>query len=208
MSTHETPTLSAELREKTGSRYARRLRDEGRIPANVYGHGEANSAVHLDAHTFEALIQQSAHLINIEVGGKTEPCLIKDVQWDHLGRHVVHIDLTRVDLKEKVEVEVELEFVGEPKAAAEPGAVVNHELTSLTVACRADAIPDSIKVYTEELTADVPILVGGLLMPDGVAPVNDADQIVAAIAYVKQAEETEGSEDGAEPEVIGAKDDE
>ncbi|MEM6392710.1 MAG: 50S ribosomal protein L25 [Planctomycetota bacterium] len=212
MSTHETPTLTAEARTKTGSRYARRLRDEGKLPAVVYGHGEGPASLTINAKTFGELLDTSAQLINLEIDGKAEPCLIRDVQYDHLHRYPVHADFTRVNLSENVTVEVELVTHGDPEALKEAGAVLNQEITALEVSCRADAIPDEIRVDISSLTGDSPITVGDITLPDGVTTDLDADQPVATIAIVKAAPEpdTEEADADAEPEVIekGKADDE
>ncbi|MEM6551541.1 MAG: 50S ribosomal protein L25 [Planctomycetota bacterium] len=203
MSATETPTLSAEARAKTGSRYARRLRDEGKLPAVVYGHGEGPVSLTLDAKTFGELLDTHAHLINLDIDGKAEPCLIRDVQFDHLHRYPVHADFTRVNLSEKVSVDVELVFSGEPEALKQAGSVLNQEMTALTVLCRADAIPDEIRVDISELTADHALTVSQIALPDGVSTEVDGDQAVATIAQVKAAPEPDTEDAGdAEPEVI------
>ena len=105
------PTLETTARDKTGSRYSARLREAGQIPAVVYGHKQDPVHVAVDAQVITGLLHENTQLVNAQVAGKTEPCLIKDIQWDYLGDHIIHVDLARVDLSEEVEVEVVDAFV-------------------------------------------------------------------------------------------------
>ena len=212
MSNHPTPSLSAESREKTGSRYSRRLRDAGKLPAVIYGHGQDPVSVTLDAKAADDVLHEGAHLVNVEYNGATESCLIRDAQYDYLGKHLIHIDLTRVDLSEEVELEIELVFAGEPEALKEDGAYVNHELNALSIRCRADQIPDEIRVDVSGLTTEQPMTVADLTLPDGVTASAEPDQVVAAIGFVAEqpeADEITAEATGAEPEIIekGKKDD-
>lgn len=206
---NEIPQLSAQPREKTGSRYARRLRDEGRLPGVVYGHGEGAVSISLDEHAVEVALHSGSQLFNLEVGGNVQACLVKDVQYDHLGKLPVHLDLARVDLSEEVEVEVYFDFTHAPEDYLEDieGAVINHEMNELTVKCRADSIPENIEVDQSSLTLDTPITVADLQLPEGVKTDEDPERVVASVTIVAAAPEPEededGGDEGAEPEVIG-----
>lgn len=202
MTTQEIPKLEVQVRERLGSRYAARLRSEGKLPAVIYGHKQDPQPVVVDYRAFTDIINHSAHLIEVSLDGKAEPCLIKDVQWDHLGVKLVHIDLERVNLDEQVQVEVELELVGEPKALQEAGNVLDQSLTSVEVACRADAIPEIIKHDISDLQAGEAVTVGDLKLPAGVQAVPEADVVVAHIQIMQEQPEEEVAE-GDEPEVIG-----
>ncbi len=206
MSTKQMQRLTTEPRQRIGTRYARRLREGGRLPAVIYGHGQDNLSLTVDAEQFMEILHSHAHLVEVDVAGKIEPCLIKDVQWNYLGSEVLHIDLTRVDLTEEVEVEVALELIGEPKALQQAGAVLDHPLTELTILCRADSIPEKITVDIENLELGDTITVADLTLPPGVKAVTDEEQLVAQISEVEEAVEEPVAAEGAaaaEPEVIG-----
>ncbi len=198
------PTIQADVREKLGTRFTQRLRAAGKLPAVVYGHGEDPVHVVFDTKLFNEAVHTGSHLYEISVGGKTQHCLLKSVQWDHLSRHIIHADLTRVDLSETVTAEVRLEWVGEPKAAQVTGQSLDHPINEVTVECRADQIPDAIQVDIANLEADAPMQVSDLTAPAGVKIVSDPEGIVANIIAIKAVEEPtdgEASTDG-EPEVI------
>jgi len=194
------PALDAENREKLGSRYTRRLREAGKIPAVVYGHGEEPAHIVFDAKLFNEAVHSGSHVLDVTVNGKTEHCLLKSVQWDYLGRSIIHVDLTRVDLSEKVESVVDIELAGDPKAAHAGGAGLEHPIVQVTILCAASKIPDKLVVDISKLTLETPIHVSDLVLPEGAEMISDGNGVVAHIVMSKVVEEEET--DGAEPEVI------
>lgn len=201
----QTPTLPAESRDKVGSRYSHRLREAGRVPAVLYGHGEQPSHLHLDRHELTKLVHHGAHLLELTLAGKSESCLIKSIQYDHLGDEIVHLDLTRVDLTEDVELEIELQLEGEPKALEAEGAILSHPVQSLNIKCRANVIPENIVLRIDDLTTDRPITVADVTPPPGVTLLDDPETVLASITIVQEMPEEEEPEaaEGEEPEVIG-----
>lgn len=209
MATTEIPTLDVTRRGKIGTRYAKREREQGLIPAVIYGHKLDPVHVTLHGKTFTELLHHEVHIIDVKLDGKSEHTLIKAVQWDTFGREIVHIDLERVDLSETVEVEVELLLIGEPKALKEAGTVLDHPTTMVTISCRADAIPSHLEHDITDLPAGEPLTVADLTPPAGIKIVMPADQLICQIAGVKVSESVSdaidsGAEDSAttEPQVI------
>lgn len=204
MATRQIPKVQGQRRERTGSRYARRLRAAGQLPAVVYGHKQAVEPVAIDYRQFSDLVSEHHHLLELEFDARTEPCLIKEVQWNHLGTQIVHVDLTRVNMSEEVELNVEVTLVGEPTALQEEGAILNHPETSITIACRADQIPESLSHDISELQVGESVTVADLKLPDGVRAVTDPETMLAQIQVVQEEpEEEEVAAEGEEPEVIG-----
>jgi len=209
---HDTPTLDVATRERTGSRYAKRLREAGRLPAVIYGHG--GDPVHVSADAAEAIghLQDGAHVMDVRVdGGNSETCLVKELQFGHLGDELVHFDLARVDLNQIVTVNVPVNLFGEAKGAKETGAMLVVVRSEIEVRCKVSAIPSEIKADITELTEALTI--GELDLPAGVEPILDPEKHIAHIAYKAEETEAEGEAtdvdaDGAEPEVITEKSDE
>lgn len=206
MAKKEIPKVPVQNRERLGSRYSARLRKGGRLPAVIYGHGQETLSVSIDNGQFVDLIESHTRLIEVQVDSKSEPCLVKEVQWDHLGSTIVHVDLARVDLTERISVEVEIELTGEAIGLEESGAILEQPLTSIEVECLATEIPDSIKVDVSNLKVDEAITVGDIKLPEGVTTDADADTIVAAISIVEEEAAPEAPAEATEqPEVIGKK---
>ncbi len=205
---HETPKIEAERREKVGSVYAQRLRKAGRLPAVIYGHKQDPVAVSVDEKEILAHLNHGTHVLDIAVKGSgSETVLVKDLQFGYLGDNVLHVDFARVDLEEEVTVLVNLAFVGSSLAAAQAGAILSHDITSLEVICRVNAIPEEIPVDLTLMGEGTLITVGDIELPTGVRAAVTPDTAVTHISFVKQEEEAVGEEAevapaGDEPEVI------
>ena len=115
--------LKAQVRQHTGSKDAAKLRSSGRIPAVVYGHKQKALAVSLDANDFTVRLLHGHRLLDVELDGSNEKLLVKDIQYDHFGKEVIHADLMRVDLTETVTVTVPIELKGVAKGTHEGGIV-------------------------------------------------------------------------------------
>jgi large subunit ribosomal protein L25 len=204
----ETATLPAVRRTHLGTKYTRRLRAKGQIPAIVYGHGEDPVAVAMDAHEIDKALTHHCRVLALHLDGATSQCLIKSVQYDHLDTTPIHLDLVRVNLDERVQVTVPIELRGTPKGAAE-GGVVTQLLNSIDVECVVTAIPEDFRPSIAHLGLDEFLLVKDLEFPAGMTPLANPDEKIATcrlpVETVEEAagEEVEAAEGGAEPEVIG-----
>lgn len=208
----ETPTIQATVRDKTGTKYAKRLRRDGQLPAVVYGHKEDPVHVAIPHDDFIGHFHHGVHLLQVEADGKGQTCLIKDVQYDYLGTTVVHVDLTRVDLNEEIEVSVPIELKGEEKSpgAKTAGSILEQPFTDLTVICKANAIPENILVDVSAMEVGDTVTVEDLTLPAGVRTEQNPSDLIVSISIVKEEEEEteEATADGTEPEVLSEKKDE
>jgi large subunit ribosomal protein L25 len=199
--------MTAEKRAPAGSRAAGRLRRKGLVPGVVYGHGEDPVSIAIDQHDLALHLQHGAHLLSLALDGKELQLLVKDVQYDHFGDRVLHIDLIRVDLDERVTVSVPLEFYGEPVGVTEEEGVLLTPMGEIEVECSVANIPDGIRVDVRQLGMNDSISVGDLKLPEGVDAVTPHDQAVATVTPPREEEEepeaAEEAEGEAEPEVIG-----
>lgn len=201
----DTPTIAAQMRDRTGTRYARRLRNTGRLPAVIYGHRTDPIHVSLDEKEILTHLRHGSHVLKVDVeGAKTETCLVKDLQFGYLGDDVVHIDFARVNLDEEVTVNVHLDFRGEPEMAGKTGAIVKHAMTELEVVCKVSEIPEEIRV--DQSSMETVLTVGDIELPPNLRTEVDPNTPVVTISFVQSeeavGEEAEVSEGGTEPEVI------
>lgn len=197
--------LKAQTRESRGSRVARRLRGEGQVPGVLYGHGQEVVKLALGGEEVLHVLTSGHQLVAIEFDGKTERALVKAAQFDTWGKELLHVDFTRVALDELVHVTVEIIAHGSPKGAL-VGGVLEQPLRRLEIACRADDIPDNIRVEVAHLDLNDRISVKDLQLPAGVKPTADPDAIVFLVQETREeviapAAPTEAG--AAEPEVIG-----
>lgn len=204
-------TIAVEARDPaknkgTGSRVSRKLRAQGKIPAIVYGHKQAPQPITIGRDEVWQMIKKSTHLAQLQIGGgPTEMVLVRDIQWDHLGKEIIHLDFARVSADETISTEVKLELHGTAPGVSE-GGVLDLLVHSLAVHCRATAIPDVIRVEVGDLHLDQAIHVRDLKLPEGVTTDVDPDLTIAHVTTPRQnVEPTAAGATSAEPEVIGRK---
>jgi large subunit ribosomal protein L25 len=198
----QTANITAKVRPELGSRKNKRLRDAGFVPGVIYGHKEAVVPVTLPKKELVGHLNKGAHLFALSVDGNNENVLVKDVQYDHLGIDVLHVDFARVDLNERVEVTVPLVLKGEPKGEAE-GGVLQQNIADLEIECLVTQIPNEIRYNVSDMGLDAVLHIKDLPLPDGVRALQDPDLIVAAVREVVEEAPAEAAEGAAEPEVIG-----
>jgi large subunit ribosomal protein L25 len=195
--------LKAEVREHTGSKDAARVRKQGRIPAIVYGHKKEAVAVSLDTHNLVEGLHHGRRLMDVQIGRKREKVLVKDLQYDHLGKDIIHVDLMRVDVKEMVKVAVPIELKGTAKGT-HSGGIIEEHANSLEVECKVTDIPESIIVSVKEVDVGDSLHAGDIEVPEGVKLVSDPSTVLVTCGLVAAAKTTEELEEEAPvaPEVI------
>jgi len=197
--------INIKPRAELGSRANKRLRDSGFVPGVIYGHKEAVVPVTLPKKEVENHLNHGAHLFDLALDGKSEKVLVKEVQYDHLGISVIHVDFARVSLDERVEVTVPIELKGEPKNDGDTPGVVTQVINELEIECLVTEIPHSIIVNIADMKLDDQIAVSDLKLPPGTTTKIDADAVVVTFKEVKEEETAPAEGETAEPEVIGRK---
>lgn len=202
--------LEAEVREQTGTKAATRLRQDGRLPATVYGHKQAAESVSLDAHQFERAVHHGHRVFDVEFAGNAGTLMVKDVQYDYLGRDIIHVDLMRVDISETVRVTVAIELKGIAKGQHEGGMIEEHA-DALEVECVVTNIPESLAVSLKDLSVGEALYASDVELPDGVTLISSPETLLVtcpmkAAAVSEEDEEgvegQEGEEESTSPEVI------
>jgi large subunit ribosomal protein L25 len=202
----QSASINVKSRSELGSRANKRLRDSGMIPGVIYGHKEAVVPITLPRKEVVNHLSHGAHVFDLAIDGKSEKVLVKEVQYDHLGAEVMHVDFARVSLDEKVEVTVPLELKGEPKGEKD-GGVLQQVVNELHIECLVTDIPDRIIHNVSEMALDDVLHIKELKLPSGVRALHDEDLVVAQVKEIKEEEAAPGAvvEGEAEPEVIGKK---
>lgn len=197
--------IAAEPRSALGSRANKRLRDTGKVPGVVYGHKEAVVPVSLPKKELVTHLDKGAHVFDLSLDGKAEKVLVKEVQYDHLGIEVIHVDFARVSLDEKVELTVPLELKGTPAGEAD-GGVLQQIVAELEIECLVTDIPSIIIHNVSEMKLDDVLHIKELKLPPGVKALQDEDLVVAQVKTIEEEVAAPSAEEGAaEPELIGRK---
>ncbi len=197
--------LAVQSRNTQGKHFNRRLRLSGKIPGVLYGHGLESVSLAVEADDLSAAIRHGSRLVSL-TGAVSESAFIRELQWDTWGKHIVHVDFTRISEFEIVEVRVPIELRGEAPGVRE-GGVVSQLIHEVEIACPAAVIPEKLAVNINHLALEQEILLNALELPQG-AKVLAADlEAVVVHCHIPVEMPEEGAAEAVpgEPEIIGAK---
>ena len=204
--------LNVEPREERGKSAVRKMRARGRIPAVVYGHGEATRMLSVDAHELDQLFSRvhwENTIIELKIKGERSPVrtLVREVQSHAYKPHIVHVDFQQIHAGERVHVSVPIRLIGNPPGV-KAGGVLTQPESDLEIRCLPDSIPSFIEVDISGLEIGDSIHLRDITLPDGVEAEIDADRTICSVAPptvtpVEEAPEAAAEPtEGAEPEVI------
>jgi large subunit ribosomal protein L25 len=189
--------LNVELREKTGKGNCRQLRIAGRIPAVVYGKGMESVAVSVGQRDLsEAIAGEGGrnHILTLNCEGPLngQTVIVADLLRDSLKGTPRHVDLHKINLADKVKVNVKLILVG-TAAGAKAGGMVDFAMHQVEVECLPVHIPEHINVDITELTIGHSIHVGDIVAPVGAVILSDPKASVVSILGKKGGAEVEAA---------------
>lgn len=193
--------LKASVGRELGTSSSRRLRREGMIPAVVYGLGIDPTPIALDyAEARIALTGEAGTnaLLNLDIGGEQQLCLVKDLQHHLVRDEVTHIDFVRVDPNADIETEVPIVLTGDARAVTQVSGMVDQALFSVLIATKPTSIPNEIEVDVSEMEVGDSIRVADLVLPEGVRPASDPDAAVATALVTRSTLESMREEEAAE----------
>jgi large subunit ribosomal protein L25 len=208
--------VKAQLRTDTGKGASRRLRHAGHIPAIVYGGDAEPKSIQLE-HEKTWLASQNewfySAIIDLEVDGKSERALLRDMQRHPFKQLILHLDFQRVTAGQAIRVSVPLHFLNEDKSPAGKAAdvVVTHELNEVQISCLPRNLPEFIEIDLAQLSLGETIHLSEITLPTGVeipelklGKEHDVAVVVARQGRV-EIEETEAAGEEASAEVPAAK---
>ncbi|HKD81987.1 MAG TPA: 50S ribosomal protein L25 [Candidatus Angelobacter sp.] len=195
-----------------GKNEARRLRASGRVPAVVYGAKKNTLVVSVDPKQITRILSsESGHntIFDLQAGGEKTKAMIVDWQFDPLKGKLLHIDLKRIAMDEKIRVMVPIHLVGEAAGVKQQGGILDQVLREVEIECLPGDIPSHIDVDVSELVFGAVTRVKDLPHGGKLEFITDEDQAVAHITSVKEevAPTPEAAAEAAaaapaEPEVI------
>lgn len=202
-------SLNAQSRTGSGKGSARKLRASGRIPVVVYGHGDKNQTLSVDALELEKLLARISvenTLIEVAVeGGGTTRALIREVQMHPFKPEVLHVDLLQVHADERIHLKIPVRLTGTPDGVRNGGGVMDQVLYDLDVECLPGDIPDALEFDVTDLGVGESGRVRDVHVPAGVTILNDGElPVVSVLAPTVPSLEVEGApvETGTQPELV------
>lgn len=205
----EISKLTLMVRDKVGTNAARRLRKEGRVPANVYGQGKPTTSLSVDRRELNDTLGSNAQFMELDVGGEKETALIRDLQYDTYGLQVLHIEFERANIDVPLVISVPLVLRGRAKGVGE-GGIMERIMDHVQMKVAPRYMPETIEVNVTAMDVGDSILIGSITIPESAELVDEPEKPICTIhapqaeeeEEVVDAEETEGDD---EPEVLGGK---
>lgn len=182
----ESTTLKAEARTKSSKGVVRSLRLEGRVPAVIYGDKKTPELISVNYKDVNALYQTgtfTSHLLDIEIDGRKERVIPRDVQREVVRDFIIHVDFLRLGKNAKITVDVPVHFVNhEASPGLKAGGVLNIVRHEIELACPAESIPEAIEIDLTGVEMGSSIHISSVKLPTGVKPTIDRDFTVATVA--------------------------
>ena len=203
----ESFVLNAEARNDLGKGASRRLRREGKVPAILYGTGKEPTSLAVDHNELLHKLSNEAffsHILTVKLGGKEESAIIKDLQRHPAKPVILHMDLQRVSMSEKIRVHVPMHFINEDKSpGVREGGLVTHNLIEVEISCLPKNLPEFLEVDLSNLNLDGIVHLSDIKLPSGVEIVELShgeghDQPVASIHMPRAAKESAETPEGGE----------
>lgn len=197
-------SLKAEKRSEKGSRRAVRLRNEGFIPAVLYGKKRNPELLKVKVSDFrEALAKGGKNSIfNIKLDdGSTYPAMIKEIQDDIIKDKILHVDFNQISLDETVRIDVPVRVTGRGEVE-KMGGIIVQQMDAVMVECLPADTPQFIEADISGLGIGESLNVGQLTVPEGITLLNDPSDVILSVteakAQVEETEEEEGETEAAE----------
>ncbi len=193
--------VDAVLRSDEGKGASRRLRRTGMVPAVIYGGNKEPQSLSLQHNVLLRHVEHEAffaHILEINVAGKVEKAVVKDLQWHPVKSAIVHIDFLRVNESSVIRIHVPIHFIGEDVApGVSSGSVFTHQLTSVEVSCPAGKLPEFIELDVSAMELGESLHLSDIKLPAGVEIVAlihgpEHDLPVVAIVATRGADSDEG----------------
>ena len=190
------------------------LRIEGNVPAIIYGGSEKNQKISLSKKNIKNLIEKEnflSNIITLNLDGKSENVIPKEVVWDPITDEPIHIDFLRIVKGGKIILEIPVKFINiEKSPGLKRGGVLNIVRRKVELKCPAENIPTELVVDLDNLDIGASIKISSIKLPENVTPtIQGRDFVVATVAaptIIKEPEKPaeEATEEGAEATEEGA----
>ena len=188
--------LETVKRVETGSKVAKALRRNGKIPGIFYYKGEENIKLSFDRQTLLKTLHKGGHIFELDLEGTKQYAMIKEVQYHPVTDDILHIDLYGVKMDEKITVKVSIHLTGDATGVKEEGGVLNSPTSEIEVSCFPMDIIGTIDVDVTELSIGDSMQVGDVKLDDKHTLMSSPDAVVASVTHAMREEEPVVEEEG------------
>ena len=206
-------TLEVQPRQDAGKNANRKLRQQGLVPAVVYGGGRDPMPIQVDRRTLLNLMRQTQggnpiFLLQLAGTDTSRHAMIREMQIDPVSRQVLHVDFQRVLMTEKIRVAVHVELTGVPVGVKVDDGMLDFVTREIHVQCTPDKIPAKVTADVSNLHIGQHIEAHEIALPEGVELLDEPGRVIASVSHHRTAEAAPAAEEAlvetetAQPEVI------
>lgn len=198
--------IEVQKRERIGKGGNRQARSRGQIPAVVYGSGKDSVPIAVDRKTFIDLMKKAGSenpvfQLKLSDTGQERHAMVRDIQIDPVSRQVIHIDFQRIEMTQKVRVNVPIELVG-TAAGVKAGGMVDFVTREVHVECLPGDIPKHLELDVTNIEIGQHAEAKDLTLPEGVTLVDEPEKVILSVHHARVEDEGAAAGERAEPEVI------
>ncbi len=197
--------ITAELRKKTGKEIAKKLRKENFVPAVLYGNKEDSVALSVKIDDIKEVLKSERGVnqpLRLKYGRKTEDAMIYELQYDYLGRDIIHIDFLRVDLDKPVEITVPVILVGTPIGVKQEDGLLDFVTREVDLSCLPKDIINNIEIDISDLHTGQSIKVSDIELDERYKIHTDPSVVIATVSTHAAEEEKVEEEEIEEGEAV------
>lgn len=210
-------TITAEPRDGRGKNEARRLRARGLAPAIVYGAGKDPVAVAIQPKEITKILHSSTGhntIFKVQINGDSSPVMVVDWQSDPIKDNLLHCDLKRIDMTQRITVKIPVKTTGEPRGVKEQGGLHEVVTREIEIECLPDEIPEDFTVDVRELMMNQSVRAGEIKLEGSMKLMTSPDAVISHVVALRAEEPAAtapaegaaapaaGAATTAEPEVI------
>lgn len=204
MSSKTNYELAVESRSELGTGAVRRARKVGKIPAVMYSRGAETAPLFVNAKEWDALSKHDFNLLTLLNGKKKTAAVVKEVQHNYLKSYVVHIDFQEVKMDEKITASIPVRPGHEEAAGVSKGGNFEQAIHEIEVNCLPGNLPEHFEADVAALEIGDSLLVGDIVLPEGVELITDSKLAVFHVAKSAAVTEATEAEEGAGGEAAEA----
>ena len=202
-------SLKANLRGDIGSNKVKKLRKDALVPGIVYRRGEATRSFAVDEIEFTKLFRQvgTSALFELDLEGEKIPAIVKSVQRDPVKGNVIHIDLQKLDMEQRIKLQVPITLLNRDSIALQP-SILMQMMDAVEIECLPGDIPESVGIDVSGMDFNTPLLVKDLeiMKDDKLTVLTDHEQVICSLnppsVATEVAEDEETPAPDAAPELI------
>jgi len=196
-----TASINSQIRNEIGKNASHRVRDEGDIPAIVYGNQVTPIPIQVNRKQMEGIVRKlgTNAIINLVVGADQKTVMVKEIQRNPVSREMQHIDFQVIQHNEPVQTTVPVKLVGRGKEEYRDN-IIQQQLRELTIECLPQHIPENIKIDISEMTVGKPLTVADVEFGEEISILNDPNETIATFLKADKLKEADEQKEEEEQE--------